>query len=275
MNLLESVLYGLISGLAEFLPVSSQAHQAIMLHLFGAKDNGLLQLFVHVGMLAALLISFHPLITRLNREMRLAQLPRKRRRREPDRYALMEVSVLKTAGTLLMLAFLLYPPAGSFNRRLNFVALFLLLNGIVLYVPQLLSTGNKDARTMSPLDAAAVGIGGALGMLPGISFLAALTAMFSVRGTDRQRAVSWSYMLLIPVLMCLIGFDIYQIASEGIGSLGVGVLFSYLAAAGAAYIGATVAVTSVRYVAVNIGFSGFAFYSWGAALFAFILYLTN
>ena len=273
MNLLESVLYGLISGLAECLPVSSQAHQAIMLHLFGAKDNGPLQFFVHVGILAALLMGSRPQITRLNRELRLSQLPKKRRRREPDRLALMEVSLLKTAGMLLMFAFLLYPPAGALNRRLNFVALFLLLNGVLLYLPQLLSTGNKDARSMSPLDAVMIGIGGALGMLPGVSFLGAITGMFSIRGTDRQKAVSWSYLLLMPVLMCLIGFDVHQMISEGIGSFGVGTVFSCLCAGVAAYIGSVLAISSVRYVAVSAGFSGVAFYSWGAALFAFILYL--
>lgn len=275
VSLLESVIYGLISGLAECLPVSSQAHQAIMLHLFGAKDHGVLQLFVHAGILLALLMGSRPQITRLHRETRLAQLPRKRRRREPDKLVLMEASLLKTAGMLLMLAFLLYPPALALNRRLNFAALFLLLNGVILYLPQLLSTGNKDERSMSPLDAAMVGLGGALGMLPGISFLGAITGMFSIRGTDRQKAVTWSYLLLIPVLMCMMGFDVHQIISEGVASFGIGTLLCCLCASVSAYIGAVLAISSVRYVAVNVGYSGFAFYSWGAALFAFILFLTN
>ena len=275
MNLLESILYGFISGLSELLPVSSQAHQAIMLHLFGAKDNGLLLLFVHIGMLVALFVNFRPQITRLHREMRLAQLPRKRRRREPDRLILIEVSLLKTAGMLLMLAFLLYPPAASMNRKLNWVAFFLLLNGLILYLPQMISTGNKDARSLSRLDAAAIGIGGALGMLPGISFLGALSTIFSIRGTDRSKAVIWCYLLLMPVMICLIGFDIQQIFLHGAGGFGAGVLICDLLAGIAAYLGASVAISSMRHVAAKVGYAGFAFYSWGAALFAFILYLTN
>ncbi len=275
MSFLESILYGLISGLTEFVPVSSQAHQAILLHLFGAKDSGLLQLSVHAGMLAALLISSRPQITKLTRELHLSQLPRKRRRRDPDKHILMELSMLKTAGTVLMCMFLLYIPAGSFNRRLNFVALFLLLNGIFLYIPHLLSTGNKDARTMSPLDAVVIGICGALGMLPGVSFLGVLTAILSIRGADRQKAVGWAYLLLMPVLMCLMGFDVYQMATQGMGAAGFGDFISCLLAAAAAYFGAAMAMRSVRYLAVKAGFSGFAFYSWGAALFAFILFLTN
>lgn len=275
MSFLESIIYGFISGLAEMLPVSSRAHQAIMLHLFGAKDDGFLLLFVHLGMLLALVIGFRPQIGRLNREMHLAKLPRKRRRREPDRLVLMEGSLLKTAGSIAMLAFLLYPPAESLNRKLNYAALFLLINGLILYVPQLLSTGNKNARSLSPLDAVMVGLGGALGMLPGVSFLGAMSCMFSIRGTERSKAVTWSYILLIPVILCLVGFDIRQIIVDGTLAVGASSLFSYLAAGIAAYIGSSAVISSMRYVAVNIGYSGFAFYSWGAALFAFILYLTN
>lgn len=275
MNLLESMIYGFVSGVAELLPVSSQAHQAIILHLFGAKDNGLLLLFVHFGMLMALLVNFRSQITRLHRETRLAQLPRKKRRREPDRMVLIEASVLKTAGLLLMFAFLLYPPALTLTRKLNYVALFLLLNGIILYIPQMISSGNKDERNLSRLDALSIGIGGALGMLPGISFLGALTGMFCVRGAARAKAVTWGYLLLLPVMMCLIGFDVQQIVVNGIGNFDAGMLFSYLLTCAASFVGASVAITSVRHVAVNMGYSGFAFYSWGAALFAFILYLTN
>lgn len=275
MNWLQSLLYGFVSGITGFLPVSSQAHQAILLHLFGAEDNGLLRLFIHTALLTAVMVGYRPQMTRLYREIRLAQLPRKRRRRSPDVYALMEVSLLKTGGWVLMLTFLLYPPAASMNYSLNYVALFLLLNGAIVYIPQLLSTGNKDARTMSRLDAALIGFGGALGMLPGISSMGALTSVYSIRGADREKALTWSCFLMLPVLACLMGFDIQAMITNGVGSFGFGDLIVYLFTAAATYLGASVSISIMRSLAVNAGYSGFAFYSWGAALFAFILYLTN
>lgn len=274
MNLLESLLYGLLSGLTQILPVSSQAHQAILLHLFGEKDNGLLRLMIHLGMLIAVAVSFRPQMIRLYREMRLSQLPRKRRRRAPDPLALMDVSFLKTAGWAIMLSFMLYPPAASKNYSLNYVALFLLLNGMILFLPQFVSTGNKDARTMSPLDSVLIGLAGGLGILPGVSAFGAMSGMSSIRGGDRQTTLNLACLLLMPMLLCHMGFDIGLMVQNGVGSLGIGTFALYLVSAAAACFGSVTAIRIMRYLAVNVGFAGFSFYSWGAALFAFILYLT-
>ena len=56
MSFLESLIYGLVSGLSEFLPVSSLGHQALMLRLFGLgnREPGR-DVFVHIGILVALI----------------------------------------------------------------------------------------------------------------------------------------------------------------------------------------------------------------------------
>ena len=49
---LESLIYGLISGLAEFLPISAEGHQHIMLYLFGGElRDPVRDFFVHIGLL--------------------------------------------------------------------------------------------------------------------------------------------------------------------------------------------------------------------------------
>lgn len=275
MNLLESLLFGLLSGLTEFLPVSSQAHQTIVLHLLGESADNLLRLFVHLGMLLAVVFCFRSQMARLYREMRLADMPRKHRRRAPDPLAVVEVSLLKTAGWILMPAFFFYHPISALNGRLNYAALFLLLNGVILFLPQLLSTGNKDARTMSRADGVLVGLAGAMGMFPGISAVAALTGMLSARGALREKSLRWSCLLMIPVLMCFMGFDVYGIIANGTALSGVMDLICYLAAAAAAYVGTVAGISAMRSLAAKSGYAGFAFYSWGAALFALILFLTN
>ena len=50
MNFFESCLYGLFSGLAEFLPVSAEAHQVLLRQLFGVEGKlPLLNLLGHIG----------------------------------------------------------------------------------------------------------------------------------------------------------------------------------------------------------------------------------
>ena len=72
MSLLQSLLFGLISGLSDILPVSSQAHKAMMLKVFGMNgEEALLRLFIHAGILAALYYCC------ANQIMRFSRMPRR------------------------------------------------------------------------------------------------------------------------------------------------------------------------------------------------------
>ena len=51
MSWFESVLFGFISGLTEFFPVSAQAHQTLLLTLFGSKAGSVLTLMIHIAVL--------------------------------------------------------------------------------------------------------------------------------------------------------------------------------------------------------------------------------
>ena len=46
MNWIESIIYGLISGAAEFLPISSKAHQDLSMLLFGISQTDPVRDFV-------------------------------------------------------------------------------------------------------------------------------------------------------------------------------------------------------------------------------------
>lgn len=276
MNWLESLLYGLISGFAEFVPVSSQAHQAVFFRLFGGSSTGTLSLMIHIGGLAAVIFSNRQQIVRLHREMRLAQIPRRRRRRNPEQGALMELSLLRSAAIAMLLGFLLYIPASFRRNDLNIVALMLLLNGVILYMPILFATGNKSAAGMSRLDSVLIGLGGCMGMLPGVSAVAGMTTVCSLRGGEKERSLSWTYLLMIPFLACLIGYDIRQIVVEsGFLTLDFGYLIQWLLAGGTAFAGGVLGIGFMRFISVHGGYNAFAFYAWGGALFSFILYLSS
>ena len=76
LNFLQSILFGLISGLAEILPVSAQAHKVIMLKIFGAgSEPGLLRLILHMSALAGLYYGCHSHITRMLRAQKMLPIP--------------------------------------------------------------------------------------------------------------------------------------------------------------------------------------------------------
>ncbi len=274
MNVLESIVFGLFSGLSDVLPVSSQAHKAIILKIFGEHaENPLLRLFIHIAILAALYYCCSPHITRIIRQLRLSKIPKRRRKRPLDVQTLMEFRLVRTMIIPVLVSLLIYNRTSPWGTKLNLTALFLLLNGVILYLPNLLPTGNKDARSMSGLEGLLVGLGASFSVLPGVSSVAGAMSVASVCGAERGFALSMTYLMQMVLTIGLIAFDFAAVIAAGVGGLGAVTLLGYVLAAVAAFGGTYIGIRAMRILAVNIGYTIFAYYSFGAALLSFMLYL--
>ena len=94
---LQSIVYAVISGLAEVLPISAQVHRLLLLKLFGmGTEPRMLRLFVHIGVLLALYYACQNNIIRMIRARKLARIPKKKRKRPLDTRSLMEFSLWRT-----------------------------------------------------------------------------------------------------------------------------------------------------------------------------------
>jgi undecaprenyl-diphosphatase len=267
----ESFIYGVISGISEFLPISSEAHRAIYLRLIGDADHALLRLMTHMGALLALLISCWPMISKLNRERSIAAVNKKRRKRAPDTKSLTDIRFTRIASLALVIVFILYSAVYDLHERLWILAGFLIVNGILLYIPQFLPAGNKDSRSLSSLDSILIGLSGGLGVVPGLSRVGLSTSTGLLRGTDKRYALDAALLLSIPALIVLLIIDFFGIFSAaGVTFLGV---LSCFTAGITSFFSAFFGIYIMRFLAVRVGFSGFAYYSWGLSLFSFILYL--
>ncbi len=268
----ESLLFGLVSGISEFLPISSVAHQALFLELVGGTASALLRLTVHGGMLLALVIGCLPVLTRLSREQKIAAIPKKRRRRQPDFRSLMDVRIWRIAGIPLVLSFVAYPFVNDLYDRLWILAILLGINGVFLYAPQFLPSANKDSQSLSAWDAMLIGLGAASGVFPGVSRLGASTSVSLMRGTQRQYGLELGLLLSIPALIVLMVIDFIGLFGA-LGAVTFGVFVKSLLAGASAFGSAYFGIFMMRFLSVRTGFAGFAYYSWGLALFSFILYL--
>ena len=274
MNLLECIVFGLISGLSEFLPISSDAHGILLGRLFGTADVGSgMRLAVHLGMLFSLFLACSPQISKISRERRIAAIPLKRRKRKPDAVCLMDWRILKTAAIAIVLGFVAYPWVWDQGLRLWILGIGLIASGIMLYIPQFFPGATKDATNVSPMDAIIIGLAGAFGVLPGISRMGAVLSVSQMRGCDRSYCLHLALLLSLPALVLLCLLDIAGLIATGISGISflsvLGAALAAVTAAGGSYLG----IYLMRFLSVKAGYSAFAFYNWGAALFAFILYL--
>lgn len=268
---LESIIYGLISGFSEFLPISSDIHRVLFRKLTGLPtDQGAMRLAVHLGALLALLTVCRGRIGKLLREKRFASVPVKKRKRQPDVASLMELRLLKLALLPLLLSCILYPYLSQKISSLWLMSLITIANGIILLWPQYHVRSNKDARSLSRLDAVLIGMGGAISALPGLSCIGTLTSAAQLRGADRQFGLNFCYLLLIPVLFCLCVGDGWMILTANT----IGVSWYCLLSAGiSAFLAGSAGLQLMRFLAVNLGFSEFAYYCWGVGFLGILLYL--
>lgn len=271
---LESIIYALVSGFAEFLPVSSKAHQIIMLNLFGDSANTVvLDFTIHIAVLTALYINCYSTILRIQRQQKLRHIPKRRRKFQLDAEIVSQYQIAKTAAIPVVLSVIAVPYLLSLGKRLNILAIALCVNGILLYATSRIAIGNKNAASMTRLDGYLVGLSGALGAMPGISRIGASHSVSVMRAADPQKALSWCFILSIPALAALCCADLYLMFTIGVGAFGFLALIQCLISALFAYLGATLAIVLVRYMSVKIGFSWFSYYSWGLAFLSFLLFM--
>lgn len=274
LDWINSILYGSISGIADILPVSAQAHKVLLLKFGGAKgEMDLLNLLIHIAITAALYYSTQTHIIRMNRARALARVPKKKRKRPLDTRSLMDWSLLKTMVIPAILGLFLYRHTTSWSANLMLLALFLFLNGVILYIPQFFPTSNKDSRTLSRVEGLLMGLGGMVSCVPGISAMGAATSIGSVCGVERSFGLDMALMMNIVLNLGLAVYDAIGIANNGFGVLSAAIILRYILTAACAFGGTVLGVKLMRRFAEGSGYALFGVYCWGLALFTFILNL--
>jgi undecaprenyl pyrophosphate phosphatase UppP len=189
-----------------------------------------------------------------------------------DVKAVNTMSLCKSALIILLPSMLAAGVVSKWINSMILLAIMLLVNGFILYIPRLFASGDKDSLSMSPLDSLFVGAGGVLGLLPGISRLGAMASVARLRGVKKEYCVDFLLLLMVlPLLFwalfCALGAFFYS------ASMDTGMIIGDILAFGASFGGACAGVWILRKVIEYKDFSTFAFYSWGAAIVAFVLYL--
>lgn len=274
LNWVQSIAYGFLSGLTDILPVSASAHKILLLKFFGIKSSmEIMDLMIHLGILGGLYFCNQSQFVRFSRARALARVPKRRRKRPLDTRTLMDISMLRTMLIPVVIGLLLYRYAADLENRLPLVALFLLINGLIIYLPQFFPTSNRDARTLTPIEGLLMGLGGGISMLPGISSIGASTAIGSVCGVEKSYCLNMALLMHMGITVGMVIYDVMAIVSVGIGTLTLAVLFRCALAGLIAGGGVISAIWLMRYLAAHHGYSLFALYSLGLGMFTFILNL--
>lgn len=272
MNLFQSLIYGLVSGISEFLPISSRGHQAFLRKLFGVTElEPLREILIQIAFLLAIIVSCGTYIVKMQREIRNR---RNRRSRLADKRILYDYRMIRTAVIPMLLIMLMQGVFSLVSQSFALLALTFAVNGIIVYVPNHLAHGNKDGSKMSTLDALLLGVFASFSMVPGLSRVGSAMSCSIARGADKSKAYNWVLLISIPAIVFWIVVNFVAGISGGFGTITILTFLGYIISALGAFGMALAGIYLMRFMTVRIGFSGFGFYCWGAAFLAFILYLT-
>ena len=274
MSFIESVLYGIVSGLTEVFPVSSQANQMVMRHLFGVSEKEPIRdLLVHIAILAAIFLACRGMFVKIRREQILAH----RMRRSPSQVrslkSVYDMRLVRTAAPVMMLGMFANLLFADFYDKRTLFAFVLLINGALTLIPAYMHHGNRDARSMTSFDGMLIGVAAALSAIPGISRNGLIMFVTLIREADKQNGVTWALLLAVPAMVMLILLDFISIFTVGIGAISLSVFLGYLISMLTAFIGAFIGVNTIRMLISRSDYSGFAYYDFGLALLSVILYL--
>lgn len=274
MNFFECIVYGVVSGLTEIFPVSSQANQMVMRHLFGVpQKEPIRDLLVHIAIFIGIILACRGMFTKIRREQVMAY----RMRRNPSQVRALkgvyDVRLVRTAVPIMVIGMFANLLFTDFYDRRPLFALVLLVNGALTLIPTFMHQGNKDARIMTRGDSMLIGFAAACSAIPGISRNGAVMFMTLIRKADKQNGVNWALLLSLPAMAVLAVLDFIAIFTVGVSGVTVAVLGGYLVSMLGAFIGAFFAVNTIKMLILRSDYSGFAYYDFGLALLTFVLYL--
>lgn len=271
---IQSGLYGFVAGLAEILPISARAHELLLLKFLGIQTNlDLLNLMCHLGVIAGLYFCSQSQIVRMNRARALARVPKRRRKRPLDTKSLMDWSMLKTMLLPAIAGLLLYRYTRPLEKKPALLAVFLLLNGLILYIPQFFPSSNRDSRNLTRVEGALMGLGGTAAVLPGVSAIGASMSIGSICGVERSYGLTMAMLMDMGLMLGFVVYDVLGLFSGGLDGLTFVMVVQCLLGAGAAFGGTLLGVKVLRFLAQDHGYGLFGLYSFGLALFTFVLNL--
>jgi undecaprenyl-diphosphatase len=189
LSFVESVLFGIVQGLTEWLPISSSGHLVMLQNLLDWNPPLLFHILLHVGTVLVVTAFFRRDIAGILR----AFVGRDFTSTEGRLGAFVVVGSVPTAA----IGYVFNDLFASIFDNLLIVGLGLLVTGVLLFVSQ----RREGEKTLSYLDVLLVGTMQGLAIIPGVSRSGVTISTGLLHGLDRDVAFRFSFLLSVPAVL--------------------------------------------------------------------------
>jgi undecaprenyl-diphosphatase len=198
VGLAEAVVYGLLQGLTEFLPISSTAHIRIAPALMGWQDPGAgFTAVIQLGTVLAVLIYFAKDLA--NALVGWAKSLAGKHRDTVD--ARMGWAIFFGTIPIVVFGVLGQDAIKGSLRSLWVVAGSLIFMGILMAVAESVAKKSRPIESVKATDGWIVGLWQAVALIPGMSRSGSSITGALFSGFDRQTAARFSFLLSVPSVL--------------------------------------------------------------------------
>ena len=198
MEYLEFILYGLIQGLTEFIPVSSTAHLKVISLFFGIDDPGpSVSAIIQIGSVFSLLWYFRNDFFKLRSNSSKTFLNFLANERLLKSILIGTIPIIFLGGIIKL--FIPYFFDKIFRSNLS-ISLVSLVMAFFMYLADTSKKGSINLKNHSYLDSFLIGLSQSLAIFPGVSRSGITISTGLVSGWERGDAAKFSFLLGIPAI---------------------------------------------------------------------------
>jgi undecaprenyl-diphosphatase len=229
VNLLQAIVYGIVQGLTEFLPISSTAHLRIVPALFHWDDPGApFTAVIQLGTTAAVVLYFWRELVQVAGAWIRGFVDKSVR--GSLEYRMGWYLVLATIPVSIFgVAFSHQIETGA--RNLWLISVTMIALALVLAWAERVGTRKRSEEDLGGRDALVVGGAQALSLIPGASRSGTTITAGLFRGLDRPTAARFSFLLSIPAVVLSGLYEARKIGDKGgagAGLTGVALILSFI-----------------------------------------------
>jgi len=207
VTLLQAAILGVVQGLTEFLPISSDGHLAITYRLMGTAPNLSFEVLLHAATLIAMVVYFWS----DGLELLSSLLPRNSER-TGDRRLIVLITLGTAVSAVVALAFEPYIErltASSIAVGLGFLGTTLVL--VLAEMADRKGPNLQEPNRLSFPQICVVGLLQGLAVLPGLSRSGTTIGGTMLFGVSREKAARFSFLFGIPIIALAAAKDVLAV----------------------------------------------------------------
>jgi undecaprenyl-diphosphatase len=234
LTILQAIVFGVVQGIGEFLPISSTAHIILVPWLFGWNDPGnVFDVALHLGTAAAVILFF------IKDWIRLIRAGFTHPKTKDGRLFWILVATTIPGG----LAGVLLDKYMENFRNPALIGIMLIIMGVVLYAADRFGKREIRVENIGLTRGLIVGVAQAIAIIPGVSRSGITMSVGRLLGMTREGIARFTFLMSAPIILAdglyhakdlrnvpieMVPFIIAVLTSAVVGALSIKFLLDYL-----------------------------------------------